>query len=372
MLESRRSAPRALVLSVPTLAAALLWGCGAPTPDGASTDASEVEAPPLVAVEEARVEPWRETVQLSVEMAPWAAVTVAAEVPGRVVDLRVDHGDRVGVGDVLARLDTATAEAELEQAVARHHAAVASLEQGRRDLERGRSLAGGNGILSKDELDRLRLAVATGEASAREAEAAVMVLEERLADMTVRAPFAGTVSERHAELGSWLGIGDPVLRLVDSRRLKARGAASQADRVRLDLDAAVEIRADALGDRAFSGRLRYLGAEADVSTGTYLVEAEVEAIQGAGQRLLPGMRGRMELEIESHSDLLLPRTALVDGDVFVVRDGVAVRRPVESEPIGPVRVRVLDGVAAGERIVVQGQHRLADGARVDIRDGGRP
>ncbi|MEO1366127.1 MAG: efflux RND transporter periplasmic adaptor subunit, partial [Acidobacteriota bacterium] len=239
MLDSRRSTPRGLGFFMSAAAAALLWGCGAPTSDGASTAAVDVEAPPLVVVEEARVEPWRETVRLSVEMAPWAAVTVAAEVPGRVVDLRVDHGDRVRAGDVLVRLDTATAEAELEQAQARHHAEVASLEQGRRDLERGRSLAGENGILSKDELDRLQLAVATGEASARESEAAVMVLEERLADMTVRAPFAGTVSERHAELGSWLGVGDPVLRLVDSRRLKARGSASQADRVRLDLDAAV-------------------------------------------------------------------------------------------------------------------------------------
>ncbi|MEM1180471.1 MAG: efflux RND transporter periplasmic adaptor subunit [Acidobacteriota bacterium] len=369
MLNFRQPTPRgpALILWIAAVCLAVS-GCGGAAPEAPG---ESVEVPtPLVAVASTEIESWRETVELSVELAPWAAVTVAAEVSGRVVDLRVDHGDRVREGDVLARLDSATAQAELEQAQARRRAASASWEQARRDLERGRSLAGENGILSKDELDRLELAVSTGEASALEAEAAVQVLEERLADMDVRAPFSGTVSERHAELGSWLGVGDPVLRLVDSRRLKARGSASQADRVRLDLDAAVEIRTDALGDRGFDGRLRYLGAEADAATGTYLVEAEVAAAQGDGPRLLPGMRGSMVLEIESHRDVLLPRTALVDGAVFVVQDGVAVRRAVESEAIGPGRVRVLGGVEAGELVVVQGQHRLADGVEVNVREGG--
>lgn len=371
MLDSRSSTKLAFVTLFFWLGSVFggLSGCGRAEPEATSAEAAVPI--PLVAVEMAGVEAWRETVQLSVELAPWAAVTVAAEVPGRVVDLRVDHGDRVRTGDVIARLDSKTAEAELEQALARHHSAVASLEQARRDLERGRSLAGENGILSKEGLDRLHLAVSMGEASAQEESAAALVLKERLADMEVRAPFDGTVSERHAERGSWLGVGDPVVRLVDSRRLKARGAASQTDRVRLDLNAVVEIRTDALPDAVFSGRLRYLGEEADPATGTYLVEAEVPG-QSDGKRLLPGMRGSMVLELEGHRDLLLPRTALVDGDVFVVEGDTAVRRSVQSESIGPGRVRVLDGVQPGELVVVQGQHRLADGATVKVRNEGAP
>lgn len=348
-------------------------GCGAPSPE--ATELEKAAPTPLVAVVEAQLEEWSETVELSVELSPWAAVTVAAEVAGRVVELTVEHGDRVEEGRVLARLDAATAEAELAQAAARRLSAEAALEQARRDLERGRSLAGAGGILSDDQLDRLELAVSTGQASLEEAAAAVRVLEQRVDDMSVRAPFAGTVSQRHAELGSWLGRGDPVVRLVDDRRLKARASASQADRVRLDLDAAAELRAEAFPGATFEGRLRYLGAEADAATGTYLVEAAVEA-ERDGLRLLPGMRGSMTLVLSTQQDLLLPRVALVDGAVFVVEEvdgdlGSAFRRPVESEPIGPGRLRILSGLEAGERVVVQGQHRLADGARVSVRGSAR-
>ena len=344
-------------------------GCSAPSPEATELEAA---APaPLVAVVDAQVEEWSETVELSVELAPWAAVTVAAEGAGRVVKLTADHGDRVEKGQLIAQLDDSGVSAELEQALARHRSAEASLEQARRDLERGRSLAGENGILSADELDRLELAVSTGEASLSEAMAAVRVLEERIDDMVVRAPFGGTISERHAELGSWLGRGDPVVRLVDDRRLKARASASQADRVRLSLDAAVSVRADAFPQASFDGRLRYLGAEADAATGTYLVEAAVDA-EKEGLRLLPGMRGSMTLVLSTQQDLLLPRVALVDDAVFVVQgdgeESVVSRRPVESQPIGPGRLRVLSGLEAGERVVVQGQHRLADGARVLIRE----
>lgn len=382
-------------------------GCSSPSTDAASSAVSPGEAPPstdaaspidtdaplpLVAVKTVEPETWFETVELTTELVPRATVTVAAEVAGRVVALPVDHGDRVAAGDPIARLDTATAEAELAQAEARLDSARVSLAQAERDLERGRSLAGENGILSTDELDRLELAAATGRASLREAEAAVALIGERLADLVIRAPFDGVISERHVEVGSWLGVGDPVMRIVDAERLEARGSASQEDRVRLAAawsgsnSIGVRVRADALPGVDFPARLRFLGQEADARTGTYLVEAEVMATaeasgegasEGSGQsaRLLAGMRGSMVLTLAEHSDLLVPRTALVetvDGmALFVVEENgsnATVRRlAVETETIGPRRVRVRSGLEPGSTVVVQGQYRLADGDAVEIR-----
>ncbi|MCG8456035.1 MAG: HlyD family efflux transporter periplasmic adaptor subunit, partial [Holophagales bacterium] len=259
-------------------------------------------------------------------------------------------------------------------------------------LERGRSLGGENGILSVDELDRLSLAVDTGLAAVGEAEAAVRVQEERLGDLVIRAPFRGVITARLVELGSWISTGDPVARVVDRQRLKARGSVSQEERVRLHPGAAVLLRTDALPGAVFTGRLRYLGHEAETATGTYLVEAEVavepddaepvgaEPVGRAGEMgdrlgsLLPGMSAEMVLELASHRDLLLPRTALVETSsgpaVFVVEGEIARRRPVEAEEIGPGRVRVIRGLEAGNRVVVQGQHRLADGQVVEVRESG--
>ncbi|MEM9594606.1 MAG: efflux RND transporter periplasmic adaptor subunit [Acidobacteriota bacterium] len=370
----RPSSPPATGLATSVLLlAALLTGCG-----GGDSSAATAEAPPptpLVATETVAEEAWRETVELSAELAPWAAVTVAAEAAGRVVELPIEHGDTVSAGQVVARLEAAGAEAELAQARARLASARASLTQAERDLERGRSLAGDDGILSADELDRLRLALDTGSAAAKEAEAAVAVAEERLADLVVRAPFDGVVSERSVELGSWVSPGGAVARIVDRRRIKVHAAASPEDRVRLRLDLPTSLHTEAFPDLDFAASLRFLGQESDPATGTYLVEAEVspEAMSAAGRTLLPGMASSLRVDLAQHRGLVVPRTALVEttsGEVvFVVEDGVGRRRAVEVRPATPGKVEVLSGLAAGDELVVQGQHRLADGQGVEVKRG---
>ncbi|MEM6793132.1 MAG: efflux RND transporter periplasmic adaptor subunit [Acidobacteriota bacterium] len=360
-------APQTIWALLPILA--LTSGCAKPEAEASPEDDAPIAQ--LVAVTQVDLEEWFETVELTAELVPWAAVTVAAEVAGRVIELPVDHGDRVRKGEAIARLDTSATEAEKAQAEARLQSARASLEQAQRDLTRGESLSDrDSGILSEDDLDRLRLAKSTGEAGVAEAEAALLRVEETLARMVIKAPFAGTVSERHAEVGSWLAPGTPVVRLVDSSRLKARGAANQIDRLRVGLEAPATVSTDALPGQEFAATLRYLGQEADPATGTYLVEAEVpaESAENPEARLLPGMRGSMTLELGRQSDLLVPRTALVSGALFVIDGGTAVRVAVESEPIGPGRVRVLSGLEPGRQVVVQGQHRLRDGAAVEVRE----
>ncbi len=348
------------LVAVVTVAVA---SCAAP----AHPAGEETAARPVVTTTVAE-RTWHETIDLTAEIAPWAAVTVAAETSGRVLTLPVDHGDRVTAGDPVAHLDTANAQAEVYQARARRQSAEASLAQAQRDLDRGRTLDNG-GIISAGELDRLTVTLETAEAALQEAAAALTVADERLADTVVRAPFEGVVSERMVEIGSWVTPGSPVVRLVDRDRLKARASASQGDRVRLDVGAAVTVRADALSDTTFEGRIRFLGQEADLTTGTYLVEVEVPAAGPNGALLLPGMQGVMTAVLAIRSDLVIPRSAVLStragASVFVVEDGVARRREVTVESVGPGEVAVGQGLSAGDLLVVQGQHRLADGDAVE-------
>jgi membrane fusion protein (multidrug efflux system) len=312
----------------------------------------------------------RDVVRLSAEVTPWASVTVAAEATGRVVELPVEVGDEVGAGALLARVDDEASRARLAESEARVAEAEATLEQAERDLERGRQLADTRDI-SQTELDRLALARDTAAARLAADRASARLQRTMVADAETRAPFAGVVSERRVEIGSWISPGSPLVRLVDRRRLKIRGAASQRDRARLTPGLPASVRADALPDTVWQGSVRLLGQEADEATGTYLVEVTVDPPRAqTGERLLPGMQGSIEVEIGQRPALMIPRVALIttaDGDgLFVVRDGgeggtVARFLQPRTGVTSADRLEILEGLDAGDRVVVAGQHVLHDG-----------
>jgi len=319
----------------------------------------------------------RDLVRLSAEVTPWASVTVAAEATGRVVELPAEIGDEVAAGALLARVDDEASRARLAQSEARVAETQAMLEQAERDLERGRQLAETRDI-SLTELDRLALARDTAAAQLDAERASTRLQRSMVDDAVARAPFAGVVSDRLVEIGSWIAPGSPLVRLVDRRRLKVRGSATQRDRARLTPGLPAAVRADALPGIAWQGSIRLLGQEADDATGTYLVEVAVDEPRAAtGERLLPGMQGSIEVEIGERRALMIPRVALIttaDGDgVFVVRDGDgdgeagSVARFVQPQTgiTSEDRLEILAGLAAGDRIVVAGQHVLHDGDPVE-------
>lgn len=306
----------------------------------------------------------RDTVRLTAEALPWSAVTVAAEISGRIVELPAEVGDAVREGDVVARLDDATVRAERDRAEARARSARAALVQAERDLERGAKLAQTQDI-SAGELDRLTLARDTAAAELQAAEAQSELNRQNVERAVVTAPFAGVVSERHVEVGSWVSPGSPLVRLVETRRLKVRASASQRDRARLKTGLPAEVRAEALPGAPFQGRVRLLGQEADPGTGTYLVEVAVEEPASGDGRLLPGMQGTVVILLGERTALVVPRSALVtvgDADaVFVAADGTARLVRPERGATSEDEVEILAGLKEDDEVVVAGQHVLQDG-----------
>ncbi len=368
LLQNRMVGISALAAALGLSALLFLQGCSGSAP---LEDLAEEEQtpPPLVSTVVIEPQAWQETVDLTAELHPWSAVTVAAETGGRVVDLLVDHGDQVQKGQLIARLETAGAQAELRRAKARLESSRASLAQASRDLERGKALAeASEGIVSQDDVERLALAHETRAAEAAEAEAAVLVMQEQVEDMEVRSPFTGVVSERHVEKGSWVAKGDPVVRLLDLRKLKIRASVPSIDRMRLSLDQKATFKTDAVPEVSHAAELRFLGREADPATGTFLVEAATTGDGSAGA-LLPGLQGTLTLTLAEHQGLLIPKTALLGSgsgeQVFVVDGETASRVDVDTKSVDARRVEVVTGLSSGMRLVTQGQHRLADGQLVE-------
>jgi RND family efflux transporter MFP subunit len=356
---------------VATVLALLIPACSAgPDRDQENGEAGLVRAVVTRPAAEAML---HTTIEMAGEVRPWAAVTVAAEAAGRVVELQVEVGDKVSAGEILVRLDDEQVQARHKAALAEVARAEAALEQAERDRERGRQLAATRDIAEGD-LERLVLACDTLAAQLDAARAGLDLAEQAVADTVVRAPFAGIISERMVEQGSWIAPGAPVARLLDQDRLKVAGAASQRDRARLEAALPAEITAPALPGEVYAGTVRLLGQEAEPATGTYLVEIAVnQPVASSGARLLPGMQARVTIALGSTRTLAVPRQALVSTSagegVFIVNAGKAHFRTPELGQIHDELVEIRSGLAPGDQVVISGQHVLSNGCPVQVVSG---
>jgi len=285
-------------------------------------------------------------------------VTVAAEEAGRVVEVLVEKGMRVAEGDALVRLDAELIEAQVAQAESQAALAEETWQRRKRLWEQ-------DGVGSE-------LAYLEARANAEQAAASLRNLRERLARTVVRAPFAGVVEDRTAEVGSLLAPGTPVARVVDLVPLEVVAGVPERYAPDVRVGATVSVSIDALPDDDFEGRVRFVGTTVDPQSRTFPVELTLPNRSGL---IKPQMVANVEVERRALDDaLVVPQNALVrveDGFVVYVVTGTEDAPTVEARP---VRVRAsqsnraaIEGeVAVGDRIVVVGQQLVARGDRVRI------
>jgi membrane fusion protein, multidrug efflux system len=339
--------------SVLALAAVLplVAACGGGATEGETAPAPE-ERTAVVRTVMPALETVVDTAELSADLVAERRAVLAAEVAGVVEAMRVEVGQRIGAGQLVAAVDTRSLEQALAEAEAYHRQAVAQ-------HQRATSLFEKRSITQQQLLDAV---TAKDVAEARLASARLELDKSR-----IRAPWGGEVAVKRVEVGDYVTPGQPVVELVDASTLKVRAPAPAADVPFLAVGAPVAIRVDAYPGEVFTGRLVRLGAELDPRARSLDVEAEIANRDG---RLKPGMAARLEVPRRTLADaVLVPLEALVDlGEaraVFVVEDGVARRRIVELGPVVGERVVILTGVAAGEPVVVEGEQRIAEGQAVE-------
>lgn len=160
---------------------------------------------------------------------------LASQVAGLAMEVLVDAGDRVEKGQIIASLDAQRAELEYERAQSQLisdqsliNQRLADLEQAQRDLERFQQLDS-RGSANPAQLDQATTLVASRGAELAQARADLSISESNLAlaakelkDMTIRAPFAGTITVKHAEIGQWVDRGDSICTIVSMSDLEAR------------------------------------------------------------------------------------------------------------------------------------------------------
>lgn len=307
---------------------------------------------------------------------PRQTVTVKAQVSGLLVEVGFAEGQEVRAGDLLARLDARPFEAALHRAEAACASVRARRENAERTLKRQSELHG-RGFASATDRDQAATEAAALQAEERAQQAAAESARIQLGYCTIRAPLAGRAGRRLADPGNLVSENVTALvTLLEVRPVHVGFSVPQQELARVRGAGALTnlaVTASLAGacPREERGRLVFLDHAVDRATGTLRLKAEFD---NASDALWPGqfvdVRLCVGLEPEA---VVVPFRAVQNGQkgtyVFVVgAGGAAEARPVEvARNVDDLSV-IARGLAAGERVVVEGQQRLADGVRV--REGG--
>mgnify|MGYP000100087308 CR=1 FL=1 len=289
--------------------------------------------------------------RLNANLEPANEVDVFSRTLGTVVELKVEEGDEVRSGQLLARLD----DSEQQLSVARAEAAV---DKETAAYERAKELFD-NQMLSEDEFDRVR-------SSLRDAR---LVLEQSRLTLTytrITAPITGTVSVRNVGLGDRVDVTRPLFHIVDRSFYQINGWVSEADLPHLRIGMVAEVRPASMPDDSIPAVLVRISPVVDPTFGK--VKATFR-ISKPPPHLKPGQFVEVRLALETHLNVpLIPKQALVYEAgrpvVYIYQDSLALRRPVEIGLQTGEAVELISGPEPGEQVITEGQTTIHDSARV--------
>lgn len=335
-------------------------GLAAASEPAATASAPATTQPASVVLISPRLEVWPERIEMEGNVMPWQEVRVTTDSGGlRLISVEVDVGDMVKKGQVLAVLDTASVEAELEGINAQLMEAQATLTQAEATLARAKRLAASGGV-SQQDLTQYETQKQTATARLAVAQAKVKAQQIKLAAAQLVAPADGLISARAADEGDLVRAGAELFRLIRSGRLEWR-AEVKGDTL-LKIEPGQEALIDSpLGDEV-KGRVRRVSPTVDIKThtGVVYIDLPVDTAFKAGLRV----GGTLTLKRRA---LVLPATAIrrdPDGDrVFTLgSDGTLQAIKVELGRNQDGKCEITSGLSARSRVVASDLAGLSAGA----------
>lgn len=323
---------------------------------------SSEESRPLVKIEKVSS---REVAQEGVYTAtvePFLINNISSSTPNRIKEIYVDEGMRVSKGQKLVVLDdvnTSSYEIQVENA-------KANLANIKLNYDRAVELLkiGGG---TQQNVDQMELQLTNARNTLANAERALRNIKE---NTVLTSPISGVVTARNYDPGDMTGAL-PILTVARVQPVKIiiNVSESQLSNVKKGMPAVVTF--DTYGSEKFDGTITMVSPTVDTSSRTFGVEITV---QNSDDRILPGMFGRVTLNLGNAEHVVVPDLAVVkqpgSGNhyVYVYKDGRVSYNKVELGQRLGTSYEVLSGVNDGDDVVIAGQSRLADGVAVSVQN----
>lgn len=279
-------------------------------------------------------------------------IDIKPKADGTIVEIVYEAGKRLNKDDVLFRLDDAIQRADLAEA-------KASLAKAEQALARGRTLKQSR-VVATATLEDL-------EAARAAAQAQVDRATQRLADRTIRAPFAGTPSIRRVDLGAQVSSDTVLTRLENLSPMLVEFQVPEQFFSIARPGLAAEATTPAWPGKTFTASLSEIDTSIDPVSRTFRVRAQMPNEDGA---LASGMFMRLSLQLSSDGVVMIPEQSITMEEgtpfVFVVKDGKVERRDVQTGGREPGWVQITNGLTMGEEIVVSGISKVRPGGAVKV------
>lgn len=294
-----------------------------------------------------------QTVDFTTTLLPYKKTFITPQMALRIDEIRVDVGDHVKEGQLVATLDRN-----------QYNQTSAQLKNAKQNLARMRSVYEAGGV-SRSQIDEL--------------ETSVSVMEENIANLErnieLRSPIDGVITGRYNEPGDLFTMGGNadggvgVLQVMQINRLKAIVALSEQYYPQVYKGMKVKVMAEVYPDREFEGEVNIVYPAINATTHTFNVEV---LVPNAKEILRPGMFARTEFNMGSRKSLVVPDVAVQkqmgvnDRYVYVIKDGVAERRVVTLGRQVGQQVEILSGVTEGEEVAITALSKIKNGTTVEV------
>jgi membrane fusion protein, multidrug efflux system len=302
-------------------------------------------------------------------------VSVKTRVDGQITGVMFKEGQEVKAGDPLFQIDQRPLQAALEQAQANKQKDQAQLQSAQLDLDRYSKLLP-SGYQTRQQYDQQKGTVGQLQASVKADQAQIDDAQLNLDYSTIRAPIAGRTGQRVVDIGNYVQTSQNSS-LVTITQIKPIFASFTVPAARLDdirqsqAKAALKVIAYGMDDKTelAEGELTLIDNQVDQATGTIHLKAQFE---NADERLWPGEFVSMRLVLSMRQNAVtVPAETIMQGPdgayLYVLgKDDTAHRRSVDVAATQDNFSVISKGLAAGDRVVVNGQYRLTEGAKVKV------
>lgn len=267
-----------------------------------------------------------------------------------IEEMRVEEGDYVRQGDILAVLENDEEEVSLSRAEAIRDAR-------KQEFDRSEAMLEGQLISEVDhEAKERELIMARADW-----ESAKVAFDKT----TIRAPFSGTITERHQNVGNMARPGDALFTLVDLNTLLIYTHLPEMEWAHVAPGQPVILETETLPDGTFDGTIHRVSSIINPQNGTFKVTIRID---DPGWRLKPGMFVKVKILADQHEGvLLIPKIALLEDDeVFTVKDSIATRVPLTLGLQDADFTEIQEGLNPGDLVVIAGHRSMKDSTRVKI------
>jgi membrane fusion protein (multidrug efflux system) len=298
---------------------------------------------------------------------PDQEVIASSQVEGLLKQVRVDEGTPVSRGMVLASVDDTDYRLEVRRAEAALKQTEATLANTKVEYQRKNELFKEQ-LVTQQQYDDVTTRMALADAEVDRAKAALDLAKERFAKTKIYSPLQGYVKEKKVSAGDYVRNGTPLFSLIKVDPIKLLFTVTEKDVGKLKVGQQVQFKVDSMPGKEFTARVSIVYPSLEERTRTLQVEAQAS---NRGGQLKPGLFSRVILYTEeARMMMVVPITSILyDSEstkIFIVEGDRAKERKVKLGGKYGEWIEVVEGLKAGETVVVVGQNNLAEGVKVHV------